>query len=97
MLPLQEMCYTLRDPISVGTFPTATESRPRGKAGRELINLQYFLHIFVQSGSKFFWLNTEPDPAIQTERDSVIKLRPDSPPTKKRDTGNVPNFFLNIN
>jgi hypothetical protein len=44
---LQEMCYTLRDPISVGTFPTATESRPRGKAGRELINLFYIIFKFL--------------------------------------------------
>lgn len=53
----EEMCYTLRDPISVGTFPNATESRPRGKAKRIAVKSRCFDACLVIDGSLSFKFN----------------------------------------
>jgi len=51
------MCFTLRDPISVGTFPTAEESRPRGKARRIAVKSKCFDACLVIDGSLSFKFN----------------------------------------
>jgi len=51
------MCYTLRDAISPGTFPTATESCPRGVAKRLVVKSKCFDACLVIDGSLSFKFN----------------------------------------
>jgi NAD+ kinase len=51
------MAYTLRDPISVGTFPSSTESRPRGTAKRLAVKSKCFDACLVIDGSLSFKFN----------------------------------------
>jgi len=51
------MCYTLRDAISVGTFPTAKENRPRGTARRMVVKSKCFDACLVIDGSLSFKFN----------------------------------------
>ena len=51
------MKYLSRDPISVGTFPTAEESRPRGKARRIAVKSKCFDACLVIDGSLSFKFN----------------------------------------
>nr|ALS04112.1 mitochondrial NAD kinase-like protein [Acartia pacifica] len=51
------MCYTLRDAISVGTFPTAKENRPRGTAKRMIVKSKCFDACLVIDGSLSFKFN----------------------------------------
>lgn len=51
------MCYTLRDPISVGTFPSPTEIVPRGKAKKISVKSKCFDACLVVDGSLSYKFN----------------------------------------
>jgi len=51
------LCYTLRDPISVGTFPSPAESRPRGKAKKIAVKSRCFDACLVIDGSLSYKFN----------------------------------------
>jgi len=51
------MCYTLRDPISVGTFPSPAENRPRGKARKIAVKSRCFDACLVVDGSLSYKFN----------------------------------------
>ena len=51
------MCFTLRDPISVGTFPNPSELRPRGKAQKISVKSKCFDACLVVDGSLSFKFN----------------------------------------
>jgi len=51
------MCYTLRDPVSVGTFPSPAESRPRGKAMKMSVQSKCFDACLVVDGSLSYKFN----------------------------------------
>jgi len=51
------MCFTLRDPISVGTFPNPSELRPRGKAKKISVKSKCFDACLVVDGSLSFKFN----------------------------------------
>jgi len=51
------MCYTLRDPISVGTYPSPKELKPRGKARNITVKSKCFDACLVIDGSLSFKFN----------------------------------------
>jgi len=51
------MCYTLRDPISVGTYPSPDELKPRGKARNIAVKSKCFDACLVIDGSLSFKFN----------------------------------------
>lgn len=51
------MCYTLRDPISVGTYPSPSELKPRGKARNIVVKSKCFDACLVIDGSLSFKFN----------------------------------------
>lgn len=51
------MCYTLRDPISVGTYPSPNEFKPRGKARNITVKSKCFDACLVIDGSLSFKFN----------------------------------------
>ena len=51
------MCYTLRDPISVGTYPSPSELKPRGKARNITVKSKCFDACLVIDGSLSFKFN----------------------------------------
>ena len=51
------MCYTLRDPISVGTYPSPSELKPRGKARNIVVKSKCFDACLVIDGSLSFEFN----------------------------------------
>jgi len=68
----EEMCFTLRDPISVGTFPSAEESKPRGKARRIAVKSKCFDACLVIDGSLSFKFNDGTKAIVETlEEDSL--------------------------
>lgn len=54
---LNLMSYTLRDPVSVGTFPGAAERKPRGKARRIEVKSKCFDACLVLDGSLSYKFN----------------------------------------
>jgi len=51
------LSYTLRDPISVGTFPSPAETRPRGKAKKIAVKSRCFDACLVIDGSLSYKFN----------------------------------------
>ena len=71
------MCYTLRDPISVGTYPSPGELRPRGKARNISVKSKCFDACLVVDGSlrEGFNINSKNKDAISYFFiDSFIKV-----------------------
>ena len=51
------MCYSLRDPVSVGTFPSPQEGRSRGKAKVVRVKSKCFDACLVIDGSLSYKFN----------------------------------------
>ena len=51
------MCYALRDPVSVGTFPSPQEGRSRGKAKVVKVKSKCFDACLVIDGSLSYKFN----------------------------------------
>ena len=67
------MCYTLRDPVSAGTFPTAVEKKPRGKARRMEIKSRCFDACLVIDGSLSYKFNDGTRAIISIHDEDVLR------------------------
>ena len=67
------MCYTLRDPVSAGTFPTAVEKKPRGKAQRMEIKSRCFDACLVIDGSLSYKFNDGTRAIISIHDEDVLR------------------------
>jgi len=67
------MCYTLRDPISVGTFPTPAESKPRGLARRIAVKSKCFDACLVIDGSLSFKFNDGTKALIEIREEDALR------------------------
>jgi len=67
------MCYTLRDPISVGTFPSPAESRPRGKARRISVKSKCFDACLVVDGSLSYKFNDGTKAIIEILEEDALR------------------------
>jgi len=67
------MCYTLRDPISVGTFPSPTESRPRGKAKKIAVKSKCFDACLVVDGSLSYKFNDGTKAVIEILEEDALR------------------------
>lgn len=66
------MCFTLRDPISPGTFPSPNEMRPRGKAKKVAVKSKCFDACLVVDGSLSYKFNDGTKAIIEIlEEDSL--------------------------
>ena len=70
---LNLMCYTLRDPVSAGTFPTAVEKKPRGKAQRMEIKSRCFDACLVIDGSLSYKFNDGTRAIISIHDEDVLR------------------------
>ena len=70
---LNLMCYTLRDPVSAGTFPTALEKKPRGKAKRTEIKSRCFDACLVIDGSLSYKFNDGTRAIISIHDEDVLR------------------------
>ena len=70
---LNLMCYTLRDPVSAGTFPTAVEKKPRGKARRMEIKSRCFDACLVIDGSLSYKFNDGTRAIISIHDEDVLR------------------------
>ena len=67
------MCYTLRDPVSAGTFPTAVEKKPRGKARRMEIKSRCFDACLVIDGSLSYKFNDGTRAIVSIHDEDVLR------------------------
>ena len=67
------MCYTLRDPVSAGTFPTAVEKKPRGKAQRMEIKSRCFDACLVIDGSLSYKFNDGTRAIVSIHDEDVLR------------------------
>jgi len=67
------MCYTLRDPISVGTFPSASEFRPRGKAKKVAVKSKCFDACLVVDGSLSYKFNDGTKAVIEILEEDALR------------------------
>lgn len=70
---LNLMCYTLRDPVSAGTFPTAVEKKPRGKARRVEIKSRCFDACLVIDGSLSYKFNDGTRAIVSIHDEDVLR------------------------
>lgn len=70
---LNLMAYTLRDPVSAGTFPTLVEKRPRGKAKRIEIKSRCFDACLVIDGSLSYRFNDGTKAIIDLHDEDVLR------------------------
>ena len=70
---LHLMAYTLRDPVSAGTFPTALEKKPRGKARRIEVQSKCFDACLVIDGSLSYRFNDGTKAIISIHDDDVLR------------------------
>jgi len=67
------MSYTLRDPISVGTFPSPAESRPRGKAKKISVKSRCFDACLVVDGSLSYKFNDGTKAVIEILEEDALR------------------------
>ncbi|TRY79665.1 hypothetical protein TCAL_07301 [Tigriopus californicus] len=67
------MTYTLRDPHSVGTFPDATEKKPRGRADRLEVKSRCFDACLVIDGSLSFKFNDGMKAVIEIHDEDALR------------------------
>jgi len=70
---LHLMAYTLRDPVSAGTFPTAVEKKPRGKARRIEIKSKCFDACLVIDGSLSYRFNDGTKAIVSIHDEDVLR------------------------
>ena len=70
---LNLMCYTLRDPVSAGTFPTAVEKKTRGKARRMEVKSRCFDACLVIDGSLSYKFNDGTRAIISIHDEDVLR------------------------
>ena len=70
---LNLMCYTLRDPVSAGTFPTVVEKKTRGKARRMEVKSRCFDACLVIDGSLSYKFNDGTRAIISIHDEDVLR------------------------
>ena len=70
---LNLMSYTLRDPVSAGTFPTAVEKKTRGKARRMEVKSRCFDACLVIDGSLSYKFNDGTRAIISIHDEDVLR------------------------
>ena len=70
---LDQNWSVFRDPISVGTFPTSTESRPRGSAKRIAVRSKCFDASLVIDGSLSFKFNDGTKAIIEILEEDALR------------------------
>lgn len=70
---LNLMAYSLRDPVSAGTFPSSVEKKPRGKAKRIEIKSKCFDACLVIDGSLSYRFNDGTRAIISIHDEDVLR------------------------
>ena len=70
---LNLMTYTLRDPVSAGTFPDMAEKKPRGKAKRIEVKSRCFDACLVVDGSLSYKFNDGTRAIIELKDEDALR------------------------
>ena len=70
---LNLMTYTLRDPVSAGTFPDVAEKKPRGKAKRIEVKSRCFDACLVVDGSLSYKFNDGTRAIIELKDEDALR------------------------